>query len=288
MPVVVTGASGLIGRNAVRAFALTSPQVRAYVRHPEAAEQLRETGAKVAVGPIDDIGNLEVVMTGAHTVCHLVGGLGSSDDYDHSIVGSARSVIEAATRAGVSRLLYLSSPRASSEAANPYLRAKGRAEEMIRASGLEHVIVRCAHVYGRGSEWLQMVTRLSRRHPALVVGSGRQVLAPIHVTDVGDLLASADDRERVESGMWGLEGPDRITADDLADLLAGKRTRKLHLSPRAAARAARLTGRGMSLAALEMLADDSLADGPNAAAEFGVHLTPLQDGLSRSLDNRAE
>src|SRR6266542_2265532 len=110
MPVVVTGASGLIGRPAIRAFAFVSPQVRAYVRRPEAADRLREAGAKVAAGPIDDVENLEEVMAGAHTVCHLAGSLypRSPDDYERSIVGSLRCVIAAAARAGVKRLLYVS------------------------------------------------------------------------------------------------------------------------------------------------------------------------------------
>lgn len=285
MPVIVTGASGLIGRHAVPAFVRASPQVRAYVRRPEAAEQLRAAGAKVAIGGIDDVDNLEVVMAGAHTVCHLVGGLNPRppDTYDRSIVGSLSSVIEAATRAGVKRLLYVSYPGASPQAVNLYLLAKGRAEEVIRSSGLDYVIVRCTHVYGRGGEWLRSMTRASRMRPALVIGSGRQVLAPIYVEDVAAVLAAADDRERVESGMWGLEGPDRITADGLADLLGGGRRRKLHLSPRAAFHLAPLTRHAMSRAALEVMAGDSLADAPNAAAEFGVDRTSLQEGLSRSL-----
>ena len=290
MPVVVTGASGLIGRRAVQSFSLVSPQVRAYVRRPEAAEQLRSMGAKVAVGLIEDVDTLEVVMSGAHTVCHLVGGLNPKppDEYERSIVGSIRSVTEAATRAGVRRLLYVSYPGASSEKTNHYLRSTGMAEEVIRASGLESVIVRCARVYDEESEWLQAVTRRSRMNPALVVGTGRQLLAPIHAHDVAAVLAGADDRERVDSGTWGLEGPDRITADDLADLLAGKPKRKVHLSAGAGARVTRLTGERSTLASLELQAADSLADAPDAAAEFGVRRTPLREGLGRSLRGMPE
>ena len=53
MPVVVVGASGLIGRRAVVALAERSPEVRAYVRRREAADALRALGAKVAVGTLD-------------------------------------------------------------------------------------------------------------------------------------------------------------------------------------------------------------------------------------------
>jgi uncharacterized protein YbjT (DUF2867 family) len=290
VPVIVTGASGLIGREAVEAFASASPQVRAYVRRPEAAEALRALGAKAAVGSIEDWGKLETVMAGAHTVCHLVGGLipRLPEDYEHAIVGSLRSVIEAAGRAGVERLLYVSYPGASPDAANPYIRAKGQAEELIRGSGLEHVIVRSTLVYGRAGPWLSLATRLARRHPTLVIGSGRQLLAPVYVGDVAAVLARADDRDRVESGAWGLEGPDRVTADDLADLLAGRRGRKVHLSPRAASRASRWSGPTVPRAALEVMAGDSLADAPDASAEFGVRPRSLREGLARSAERGPE
>lgn len=290
MPVLVTGASGLIGRPAVRAFARVSPQVRAYVRDPRAAEDLRAEGVKAALGEIDDVDNLEAVMTGAHTVCHLVGGFNPrpSGDYGKAIVGSVRYVLEAASRAGIRRFLYVSYPGASPGAANPYLRAKGEAEDLVRASGLEHVIVRSTLVYGLASAWLRAVARGAARRLALVIGNGRQVLAPVHVEDVAAVLAGADDRERVQSGTWGLEGPDRIRADDLADLVAGKARRKLHLSPKAAARMSRLAGGGMTLAALELMAGDSVADGPDAAAEFGVRRTGLREGLRRSLPGERE
>jgi uncharacterized protein YbjT (DUF2867 family) len=283
VPVVVTGASGFIGRHAVAALSRVSPQVRAYVRRPDAVEPLRETGAKVALGRIDDLDNLEVVMAGAHTVCHLAGpNAFRSDDDERSTIGSLRSVLEAASRAGVRRVLYLSYPGASPQAANAFLRSKGEAEELIQASGLEHVVVRTTHVYGPGSEWLRTVSRQSLRHPALVLGSGRQVLAPVFVEDVAAVLAAADDRERVESGTRGLEGPDRLTADDLADLLAGGSTRKLHLAPRAVAGMARLAGDSVARVALELMAGDSLADGPDASAEFRVPRTSLREGLARS------
>jgi uncharacterized protein YbjT (DUF2867 family) len=290
MPVVVTGASGLIGREAVRAFASTSPQVRAYVRRPEAAEALRASGARAAVGSLEDAGTLEAVMAGAHTVCHLVGGLipRPPEDYEQAVVGSLGSVIEAAGRAGVKRLLYVSYAGASPDASNPYLRAKGRAEGLIRDSGLEHVIIRSTLVYGQGSPWLSLVTRLARRHPTLVLGTGRQLLAPVHVGDVAAVLARADDRERVESGTWGLEGPDRVTADDLTDLLAGARARKVHLSPRAAALTSRWAGPKVPRAALEVMAVDSVADGPDAATEFGVRPLSLRDGLARSAEGGHE
>src|SRR5205807_1109255 len=186
MPVVVTGASGLIGRAAVRAFAARAPEVRAYVRRAEVAEELRTLGAKVAVGSIDDVDTLAVVMRGAHTVCHLVGGLDLPDDeaYERSNLGSVRDALEAAERAKVSRFLLLSYPGADPSSSNAYLRFKGRAEEVLTSAGVEHVVVRCTHVYGPGSPWLEQTRKLARSLPAVTIGPGSQRVAPVFAEDV--------------------------------------------------------------------------------------------------------
>jgi uncharacterized protein YbjT (DUF2867 family) len=286
MPVVVTGASGFVGRRAVAGFTRTSPEVRCYVRDPRSSDELRRLGSKVAVGPIADVDTLATVMHEAHTVCHLVGRLDLPDEaaYLRTNHESTRAVLEAASRAGVRRVLFLSYPGASPGASNAFLRAKGLAERDVATSGLEHVILRSTHVYGPGSPWLRATLGWSRRTPALVVGAGAQVLAPVHIDDVAAVLVAADDRDRLVSGTWGLEGPDRITADGMCDLLAGRRRRKLHVGPGPAARLA-MAGPGRpSGVALGVLAMDSLADAPDGAVEFGVvRRTSLRDGVRRAL-----
>lgn len=282
MPVVVTGASGFVSRRAVATFVRTAPQVRCYVEDRASAEPLRRLGAKVAVGPSTDVDTLSVVMQGAHTACYLAGGLDLEDAGDaRPMLESIRSALEAASRAGIRRFLFRSSPGASPHAGNGILRALGIGEEDVRGSGLEHVILRTTRVYGVESPWLRALLRWSRRTPALVVGPGSQVLAPVDVDDVARVLAAADDRDRLLSGTWGLQGPDQISADELCDLLAERPRRKVHLPPGRLARLGLGGSPRPTVEALELLAGDSLASGPDASVEFGVSLTSLREGLGR-------
>lgn len=285
MPVVVTGAAGLIGRRTVAALSGVSPEVRAYIRRREPASALRELGAKVAVGPLDDPDTLRTVMRGAHTVCHLAGGLEAEDEAAaaEGILGPVEAALGAATAAGVARFLYVSCAGASARAGDVCLRFQGLAEEAVARSGLEHAIVRSTLVLGPGSRWLEALRTMAAGFPAWVVGPGTQVLAPVFVEDLAAVLAAADDRRGEIGGTWGLEGPDRVSADELADLLAGRRRRRLHRSPAAARRAGRQGARGLSRSLLEILAGGSTADAPDAAAEFGVARTPLRAALERSL-----
>lgn len=287
MPVIVTGASGGVGRVLIPLLAERG-EVRAVVRGRRAADGLRASGAKVAVCDLGETSVLATVMAGAHTLIHLAGGLDLPDDaaYEAANLGTSRDVLEAATEVEVARLIFLSYPGASPDSSNAYLRAKGLAEEAVRASGLDHLILRCTHVHGPGQRWLEEMRRsASRPVAAVVVGSGRQRIAPVHVGDVSAALLAADARAEPVSGTLGLQGPDVVTADKFVDLIAGRTRRKVHLSPDAARRAARLLGRRLHAAFLEILAADSLADAPDAAAKLGIPLTTLRETLrDRSAD----
>ena len=278
MPVVVTGASGRIGRVAVPALARRG-EVRAVVRSREHREDLRSTGAKVAVCHLEDDATLRVVMDGAHTLVHLAGGVDvEEDEVEEANAGTVREAIAVATDADVKRVILVSSPGARVDAPTPYLRAKGAAEEAVAGSGLEHVILRTTHVYGVGQWWWELM-RLAgqRRFGAVVVGTGTQRLAPIHVNDLVSAIVAADDRAASLGGTFGLQAPDVVSADDVVDLVVGRRRRKVHAPD--ARRARQLLG-VLTDSAFELLSADSLADAPDAAAEFGLSPKPLAEGLA--------
>ncbi len=280
MPVVVTGASGGIGR-VLTPLLTARGEVRAIVRDQAFAEGLRAAGAKVAVATLYDSSVLRAIMDGAHTVVHLAGGVDLPDDeaYESSNLETTREVLEAAGEASVARLLFLSYPGAASASQNAFLRAKGLAEEAIGSAGLDHLILRCTHVYGPGQRWLEDVrTAVARSLGVPVVGSGRQRIAPVDVRDVAAALVAADDRADPISGTFGLQGPDVVTMDEVADLVSGRGRRKVHVT--SVARASRLFGRPLHPALVEILAGDSLTDAENAAPELGVVLTRLPAGLS--------
>jgi uncharacterized protein YbjT (DUF2867 family) len=285
VPVVVTGPTGGVGRFLVPILAERG-EVRAVVRRRSGAtEGLRSAGAKVAVCDLADTSTLATVMGDAHTVVHLAGGLDLPDESAYEAVnhGTVADALEAAEQASIRRFIFLSYPGASSSAENPYLRAKGRAEDAVRASRLEHVILRCTHVYGPSQRWLtEMRAAAERPIAAVVVGPGDQRLAPVFVGDVAAAILAADDRAASVEGTSGLQGPEVLTADRLVDVLAGRRRRKVHVGTAVAHRASRLLGRPVSRVALEVLAADSLSDGPDAAAELGIARTTLAEGLAAS------
>jgi uncharacterized protein YbjT (DUF2867 family) len=286
MTVMVTGASGSVG-HALVPLLVRKDEVRAVVRRPEAAEPLRQMGAKVAIGRLDDAGALAEVFRRVYTVIHLVGGPNQADrdalwDANH---GSVLRALTAAKEAGVRRFVLVSVPGASPDASDGYQRACGLAEEAVTTSGLEHAVIRSTHVVGAGSLWFTSVVAGAAASPPIVVGDGRQMLAPVAVEDLALVLAAADDREGAVTGTWGLEGPDALTADDLVDLLAGSDAPPRHHVAGADAFGVLhdLLGVTVSQDTVSWFSGPCRSDAPDAAAAFGVTTTPLAESIRRTL-----
>ena len=79
MTVMVTGASGVVGRARGQGAPALRDEVRATVRRPVAADHLRQLGAKVAVREIDQPEDLAEILPRCHTLVHLVGGPNQPD-----------------------------------------------------------------------------------------------------------------------------------------------------------------------------------------------------------------
>lgn len=287
---MVTGASGLLGRAIVRAL-VPRDEVRATVRRPEAADELRELGAKVAVRAGTEPDDLIDILARVHTLVHLIGGVNQPDDEEilRANHGSALAAVSAANEARVRRIVLLSVPGASVDADHPFLRAKGLAEEAVVQSGLEHAVLRCAHAYGLGGLWFT-ATVVAAEH-GFVVGDGGQRLAPLFADDVGAAVAAIDDRRDRADRTWHLEGPDVVTAGELASILVGASPTEHLLPADAAARLTDVLGIPVSRAAAELFGRGTPPATPgvdDAAAELGLTRTTLDDGLRVTADRAAE
>src|SRR5256886_7016723 len=209
MTVMVTGASGVVGGATVKAL-LARDEVRATVRRSSGATYLRQLGAKVAVRDIDSPDALSEILAGCHTVVHLIGGVSQPDPDElfHANHGSVLRALDAARDTGVKRFVLLSVPGADPETTHPFLRAKGLAEEAVRASGMQHAIVRSTHAYGLGGLWFTAAVEGAPAEPPIVVGPRDNDLAPGFVEGVASAVAGIDDAHAERAGAWGLARPD--------------------------------------------------------------------------------
>jgi uncharacterized protein YbjT (DUF2867 family) len=282
--ILVTGAGGLIGRSAVAALLRQGVEhVRAVVRDPAQVGDLRRLGAKVALLDATDPDGLRAAMEGVFTACSLTGGLWTRPGADPyaAAVDPARVFLAAAQGAGVRRLVVCSPAAVGSPAAamaNPHLAAKAEVERMVAGSGLEHAILRCTHVLGRGGRLVELLAAAGAA-PVPVPGDGRQLVAPVWVGDVAAAVAAADDAVEL-TATWALAGPDEVSFDALVDAVNGGPVAKVHLDGGGTTGGDGGAG-GLTPAELGVLAADSLPD-PGLPAPPGLVPTPLAEAVARS------
>ena len=151
MKVLVAGAHGKTARRLVRMLTQDGHEVRGLVRKEEQMPDVEADGAEPVLVDLEEEG-VEAVgraVEGCDAVVFAAGaGPGSGAARKETMdYGGAAKLVEAAEQNGVRRYLMLSSmgagdPEGGSEPMRPYLRAKARADERLRESGLDYTIIR--------------------------------------------------------------------------------------------------------------------------------------------------
>lgn len=217
---LITGATGLVGHNAVRQLVARGRPVRALIRGGNARADAAFAGLPVArfPGGLDDEATLQAAVDGADAVIHAAAfvhcGWRHLGEMRHVNVEGTRRVARAARRAGA-RLVHVSSVDAIGLHADgrpadeetpaggmpecPYVVTKREAEAAVLeevALGLDAVIVNPVYMIGPW-DWKPSSGRM-----LLEVGAGRGAFAPpgsndfVDVRDVVNGILAALDRGR--------------------------------------------------------------------------------------------
>jgi nucleoside-diphosphate-sugar epimerase len=297
MQVLVTGASGFIGRRVVTRLLRGGFRVTAFVRTPDSLAALAGDGLSVTTGVIEDGAALERAAAGCSAVVHLAGAAGGVDALQvHAVnVGGTEQVLAAARAAGVQRIIFTSTISAMRGQLGPYGHSKRLAEERVRASGLPYVILRPSLVYGGADIGLvALLVRCLRALPVMpVIGDGRIEIDPVHLDDLCGVIEACLVRDDVLGKTYDVLGPDRVTFDDFLRRLSaalGVRRPLLHLPAQAILLLARGLGRVMAHPPITVdnvlgLTSPARVDREPARRDFAIAWTPLDAGL-RALATR--
>jgi uncharacterized protein YbjT (DUF2867 family) len=195
--VLVTGASGTLGRPLVAKLRARGYDVRAVSRHGEIR-------ADLATGE-----GLDDAVRGARVIVHAAS---NADDPEHADRDGTRNLVEAARRHGVAHLIYVSIvgiEKFTNAAA--YYRIKLECEKLVRDGGVPWTILRATQFYELLPQ--RMFPMLGRFGP-LVIGRGWQI-QPVDVREVAERLveAVADDPRGM---LPDFAGPEILTWEAMA------------------------------------------------------------------------
>jgi len=206
---VVTGAFGYSGAAIARELLAAGHQVRTLTGHSSRAP----AGTPIDVRPLNfaDPDALSRDLRGAHTLYNTYWVRFARGDVTHdTAVANSRVLFEAASRAGVQRVVHVSITHAGAASPYPYFRGKAEVERDLKATGIPYAIVRPAILFGGDGVLLNNIAWLLRHLPVFAIGGdGGYRIRPIHVDDLARFMTDLGGRD--ESVTADAVGPQSVT-----------------------------------------------------------------------------
>src|SRR3990170_3507867 len=294
--VLVTGGTGFLGKAVCRALIAQGYLPRLLVRiGSEGAIPDDIRGAsRVTPGDITNRESVENAAQSTNAIVHLAGIIrevpGKDVTFEKVHEEGTRNAVHAAKLWRIPRFVHVSALGAAPGNTGGYFDSKGRAEEIVRQSGLAWTIFRPSGIFGPGDRFIGELVRALRKAPVLPVpGDGEFFLQPVFVGDVVKGIVDSLARPDTETTAFDVGGPERFTFNELVDRIAaaaGVRAREVPVPLPRIPRGARFFSRRekfpLSADMLEMLlAGHTCDDGPYYSA-FGLTPLPLSGYLAHS------
>lgn len=247
---LLTGATGTVGRALLRRLTAAGTPVRCLVRDPRrlGSERVR---VQIALGDLGDHLSFRHALRGVDTVVHMASVIRDQPNGSiEELAGVATwRLVQAAERAGVQRFVFFSTLGASTRSRARLMRAKAIAERAVVESTLDHTVFAPSIVYSPSDPYMTLLQRMSWLPMMPMPGSGRTRFEPIWAEDVADCVlaslpggpAGADSGVRYE-----LAGPDTLTQQDIVELAL----RSFHRRRRLVKVPIRVVRRGLKLVEL--------------------------------------
>mgnify|MGYP001363787087 FL=1 len=221
--ILITGATGLIGRHLIKALMQTSYQVRCFISPTDAKHLSWETDTpnapEVIIGTLLDEEILFQALVGVHVIIHLESGQwwANARQLERIELVGTRNLIAAARANRVGRIITISHLGATPSSAFTLLRIKGQQEAIIRDSGLAFTIIRSGIVFAQDDAFINHIAMAMSLNPLFMfmAGQGEVVIHPIFIDDLIKAILVALERIETVDETFSIGGAEYITYEDL-------------------------------------------------------------------------
>ncbi|MBN3568711.1 SDR family oxidoreductase [Burkholderia cenocepacia] len=210
MTILVTGATGRVGRQVVRQLVDRGADVRVLVRDPAKADF--PAAVTVAQGDMLDVDALRAAFSGVRTLFLLNGVAG--DEFTQALI-----VLNLAREAGIERVVYLSVLHADRFVNVPHFAVKFGAERMIEQMGFSATILRPAYFMDNDATVKDVIVGHGV-YPMPIGGKGIAMIDARDIAEVAalELIRRHDAPATLPVETLNLVGPDTLTGPQLASI----------------------------------------------------------------------
>jgi uncharacterized protein YbjT (DUF2867 family) len=290
--VFVTGGTGFVGKNIVSKLMERGYEAVILVRDKRSEGKLGDFARRVSFvyGNVQDMDSLQKGMSSCDAAIHLVGIIREigSNTFENVHYEGTKNVVNAARMSGMKRFIHMSAEGTRPAAKSAYHRTKYRAEEYLKASGLNYTIFRPSMLFGPEDKNFNVLADLIRRTPFIpVIGDGNYRWQPVSVKDVAEVFVTALENQKAERKTYEIRGPDVLTfnevLDTLMEILSVKRG-KIHVPvlfvrPIVYLLERLLPSPPITIDQLKMLLENYDHPASDLLKDFGLELTPFDRGL---------
>lgn len=214
--VLVTGASGFVGRHLVPALIDVGHDVRAMTRRPQ---EYRGPGTAVR-GDVDTPATLGAALAGAEIAYYLIHAL-DHGDFARRDAAAAEAFATAAAAAGVRRIVYLGGLGDPRDNLSAHLRSRQEVEGLLAVGGVPVTTLRAGVIIGDGGTSWEIIRRMVERVPALVMPTWAQTRTqPIAIADVVRYLVGVLAIEDTGSHTYEIGGAEVLSYAELLGRLS--------------------------------------------------------------------
>jgi uncharacterized protein YbjT (DUF2867 family) len=293
---LVTGASGYVGGRLVERLLAEGRGVRALSRAPERVAPV--DGVEVVRGDLLDGAGLDAALDGCSVAYYLVHSMESAPDGAEDFASRDRRAAErfadAATAAGVERVVYLGGLAPQTGIPSPHIASRVEVEEILLDAAPGATALRASILIGARSASFRILVRLVERLRLLPLPAWREnVTRPIAERDAIEFLARTAAVPTSAGRSLDIAGPDVLSYGAMIERIAeqmgvGRTPIGLGVSftPPASAIVAAVTGQPLELVRplMESLEHDLLPrDADTAPQLYGIRTLPFERAVDRAL-----